>query len=677
MNYEQYLGGLPLHIALAASSVFVAAISAAFLLIRWLAVGKSDAALLQGGEKKGSAAKLEQIEDPNKPRIRILYGTQTGTAERFSKQIQKSLKAKYGNSTTIDVVDIENYQASISLPKEKTVIMCMATYGDGEPTDNAAEFYKWLLKESELADSSSEEPLLGGVNYAVFGLGNKQYEHFNSVGKKVFKSMGTLGAKPLVRRGDGDDDGCLDDDFDKWCVELYAALEARSDLVGKVTDQKQDESPTSIPAYDCEIVLSGIKQAPPFPANGTGLDAHHPYMATLKCVKELHAPSSDRGCVHAEIDISSSKMKYVTGDHVAIYAQNSDSVVKEVSQLLGQSNLDSTVILLRKPSATSPHAAASAGLAPPPFTGPLSLRLALAHFADVLSSPHKENLRALAAFAQDPVEAQKLRKMSSPDGKEEFASYITQPKRSLVEVMRDHPSTRQLPLGVFFASVAGRLQPRFYSISSSPLAHPGTVHVTCSLVKDVMPTGRVHEGVASTWLKRCEPPTHVPVFIRQSTFRLPKDTKVPIIMVGPGTGLAPFRGFMQERDVLKKSGKELGQAIMFYGCRNQATDYLYREELEGFLEEGVISELNVAFSRDGPRKDYVQHHMESKGALLWELLSKQAAVLYVCGDAKAMARDVNKALIAVIQSMKGCSGTQAEAFVKDLQDSGRYQRDVW
>ncbi len=507
----------------------------------------------------------------------------------------------------------------------------MATYGDGEPTDNASEFYKWMTKSAQAIDDMEKEAWLGHVTYAVFGLGNKQYEHFNAIGKKVFKCMGTLGAAPLIRRGDGDDDGCIDEEFEKWCSELNEALDSRPDLVGSVSTQATDDSPDGVAAYVAEVkpvprssisISPGSKKPPTgaaaaFPAGGSGLmDAHHPYVAQVALVRELHGEGSDRSCVHAEIDISGSKMTYEHGDHVAVFAQNSDAVVDELASLLGHASADSVTVTLSKPSKSS---AASSGLASPPFSGPLPLRLALACFADVLSSPHKDSLRALAAFAPDPSEGQKLRRMAMPEGKDEYAAYISKPHRSLLEVLRDHPAVaRQLPLGAFFASVAPRLQPRFYSISSSPAMHPGRVHVTAAVVRDVMPTGRVHEGVASTWLKRCgggpkATPTPVPVFVRRSHFKLPKDASTPIVMVGPGTGLAPFRGFLQERQCLQKSGSKLGPALLFFGCRNRAHDYIYRSELEEWLAGGVLSTLDVAFSREGAAKDYVQHHLEKKG----------------------------------------------------------------
>lgn len=679
------LDAMPLPLAVAIVSAIIAVLSSALLMWRqnlfeWMSGSKSAPVhKLQSSKANGSCKQIEDpsLLDPSKPVCRLLYGTQTGTAERFAKQLAKELKTKYGDSTIIDVLDVENYRVEERLTNEKLLVICMATYGDGEPTDNAADFYNWLVKDAEAVKSGTKEPYLQAVKYAVFGLGNKQYEHFNKIGKQVHKLLGHLGAEAILRCGEGDDDASIDDDFEKWCSELHATLDSLPDLVGARQDQGVGQlQANSVAAYEVTVAPpgSGVSAAP-F-ALGSGIEAHHPFMARVALVRELHGPESERSCVHVEIEVSGSEITYAHGDHLAIYAQNPPEVVNELAEMLGTA--PDAVITLRKPNSST---SAISSLAEPPGNGALTLRDMLAYFADVYTSPKREALLALAAAASDPVQAARLALMASPspEGKEQYTAYIGKQRRSLLEVLRDYPSARP-PIGTFFAAVAPRLQPRFYSISSSPALHPTSLHVTCAVVKERMPTGRMHDGVASSWLQRCigaAGPVQVPVYLRRSHFKLPKDSATPIIMVGPGTGLAPFRGFLQERAAMHQSGTSLGPAVLFFGCRNRSHDYIYRSELEAWLQQGVLTDLDVAFSRDGPSKDYVQHHIERRASELWTLLSDKGAHLYVCGDAKAMAKDVHRALLALVQAGKGCSGTQAEGWVKELQDAGRYQRDVW
>lgn len=666
-------------------SLLVLAVS---LLLKSQSVKKSGARG-SAGKTRGGVVK-EGNGGGDLPSCVVLYGTQTNTAEGFARKIATEVKRVFAGELDAEAVDLEDYEEEEKLQEERLVVLCVATYGDGEPTTNAERFVSWL--------SETTSTRLDGVKYAVFGLGNRTYEHFNSCGRMVDAGMEKLGAERILEIGLGDDDGDIDADFDAWRPKLYKAIREHSGVVdanaGGANESMLSAAPPE-PVFRVEVLHRGREVDAP---SGSGREQTSPLLASVDVVKELHGASSDRSCLHVEIALGSSGVTYEAGDHVGIFAENGDEEVAAACAAIGM-KADTLIVMKRRPGGKQPYS-----------TSPMRLGTAVARHADLLNSPRRDALLMLAESASEPADAARLRRLASPPGSEEYEDFVTKPQRSLLEVLAAFPSCAPVPLEHFFGVIAPPLQPRLYSISSSPLQHPRHVHVTAAVVNERMRSGRIHKGVCTTWLSHARPGvTRVPIFVRRSSFKLPPRelapapmnvsaaSPVPIIMVGPGTGLAPFRGFLQERQVLMRapaaapalkgaghvngtlstsSGSRLGEAMLFFGCRDRRADYIYEEELKAFVAEGVIDELHVAFSREKKEKEYVQHLMLTHMRRVWALIKKGGAV-YVCGDAKRMAKDVNRTLHTIAMSCGGMSGTQAEKFFADMHAAGRYLQDVW
>jgi NADPH-ferrihemoprotein reductase len=317
-----------------------------------------------------------------------------------------------------------------------------------------------------------------------------------------------------------------------------------------------------------------------------------------------------------------------------------------------------------------------------PFPCPTTYRTALTHYVDIAALPRTHIMKELAEYTSDPEEKEKLLQMATttPEGKELYHSFVQDSCRHITHILEDMPHCK--PKIDHLMELLPRLQPRFYSISSSSRVHPETIHITGVVVEYKTKTNRVNKGVATSWLKPMVPRAEdsreflIPVYVRRSQFRLPNRPQTPVIMIGPGTGLAPFRGFIQERAWQKEQGKPVGETHLFFGCRNEKVDFIYREELEKYASDGVLT-LHTAFSRDQEKKQYVTHRLREAAEVVWRLIGVEGGHLYVCGDAKMMAKDVHNIVQEIVREQGGKSAEDAEAFIKKMEQQKRYSADVW
>ncbi|KAL9982110.1 hypothetical protein ACROYT_G010910 [Oculina patagonica] len=407
---------------------------------------------------------------------------------------------------------------------------------------------------------------------------------------------------------------------------------------------------------------SYITQRPPF-------DAKNPFLAPVLVNRELHK-AGNRSCMHIELDITGSKIKYDAGDHVAVYPTNSSELVEKLGSLL-KMDLD-TVISLNNTDEDSPKKH--------PFPCPTTYRTALLHYVDIASVVKTHVLRELAEYAKDFEHKEFLMNITdtTEEAKKQYQEWVLNPHRHIVAVLEDLSSLRP-PLD-HLLELLPRLQCRYYSISSSPKMYPTSIHITAVLVRWTTSTDRVQHGVATNWLATKNPKEGetccIPIFVRKTQFRLPFKSVTPVIMVGPGTGFAPFRGFIQDRHIQKSSGKAVGDMMLFFGCRKKSEDYIYEDELLSYSQHGTIAKLHVAFSRDQEKKIYVTNLMAENKEAIWKVLDNGGHI-YVCGDARNMARDVHNLLVTIVKENGGMSENEAIDYVKKLSAKGRYSVDVW
>ena len=366
----------------------------------------------------------------------------------------------------------------------------------------------------------------------------------------------------------------------------------------------------------------------------------NPFPARLSVARALTAPGSGKETLHFEVSIAGSGLAYEVGDSLGVFPSNAPSEVEAVlaaAGLTGEEMVESAGVSLREV-----------------LTRQVTLR-----------EPSRQLLAAILAKCP---EASELAELIDPEAKTVMDDWID--GREVVDILEAYPQAK------FNADelvkVLRKLQPRLYSIASSPKKHPEAVHLTVAVVRYEL-HGRGRQGVCSTYLSDRVQDGAMPVFIHSAKhFRQPEDPAVPVIMVGPGTGIAPFRAFLQEREVLAAPGK----TWLFFGDRNRATDFLYEDEINNWLERGVLHRLDTAFSRDQAAKVYVQDRMRENAAELWRWLA-EGAYFYVCGDASRMAKDVDTALHRIVEEQGGRSPEEAATYVEEMKKTKRYRKDVY
>ncbi|GAX10319.1 NADPH-ferrihemoprotein reductase [Fistulifera solaris] len=631
--------------------------------------------------------------DPNKypgGEITVYYGTQTGTAESFARVLERE-GPQYG--FFVHVIDLEDVTVEDVASRNKNekdgiarAILISATYGEGEAPDNAIQFANELCEKANTQIlfqqiKHPEEPLeptcLQNVHYSIFGLGNKQYDHYNSMAKFLDHAMERCGAQRLAETGLGDDDDDLESDFENWKDQvLWPALKKQylqQEFVGAasmIPENEWPECPYAI-EYHPSTITTTTTPVTFFREDQIHSHSRH-YFTAIDCPvrvkRELRTDQDPGSTVHVEIDLSAQPLfKYQTADNLGVLPINDPVIVEQVAQSLSL-DLDQVFSLQAAPNHEW-HGA--------PFPMPLSVRECLMRYCDLTGAPRRSDLKLLASYATDPIDQKVLLRMASKEGRNEYREKILEEYVGMAGLLQKCPSI-QMPLE-HFLGICPLLQTRFFTISSSSSVHPNTVHLTVAVTEHERKDGTLFQGVCSNHLASRQPSVDtVRVFVRASTFRLPKDTSRPILMIGPGTGIAPMRALLQEREYQRHVQKKtVGQNILYFGCKTSSQDYIYRDEMEAWVQNGVLDHLRVAFSRETEgKKVYVQHLLVNHSEETWHLLEQEGAYVYVCGAVK-MGQDVAEALNKIVSSHGNLSHDEAKAYLSQMSAEGRFVQELW
>lgn len=543
--------------------------------------------------------------------LTILYASQTGNAKGVAKQLEQSAKAA---GITVNFKNIADYKVK-SLKSETHLLIVTSTNGEGEPPDDAFIFHEFLL--------SKKAPKLPELNYSVLALGDSSYEFFCQTGKDFDERLQALGAKQLAPRLDCDLD--YDSETLSWTESMVASL--KDELT------QQDAGLATVIDLPITSHASGASQ----------YTKQNPLTAEFSVSQKITGRDSAKDVRHIEIDLGDSGLTYQAGDALGVWFENDVVLVDELLSALNFTGDEEISLKVNGEQQT------------------FNLKNALISQLEIT-----QTAPAFIEFWAKQSASENLVKIASDKNvSREFAA-----NHQIIDIVKQAPATVEAQP---FVDALRKITPRLYSIASAQAEVEEEVHLTLGVVNYEV-DGQQRFGGASSYLAhRLEEGQAVKVFVEHNdNFRLPANNETPVIMIGPGTGIAPFRAFMQQRE----ADEATGDNWVFFGDQTFTQDFLYQVEWQAYLKSGLLTRLDLAFSRDQAEKIYVQDRLKENSAEVFSWLERGAHV-YVCGDMSRMAKDVEATLIDIIATEGKLSAEQAQEYLKDLRNAKRYQKDVY
>lgn len=613
------------------------------------------------------------------PRLLVLYGSETGTAQDVAEFVQQRAFNRHLTDTQVSAMD--EFPVAQLLPQYSIVVFVASTTGNGEAPENMRRSWRSLLRKT------LGSQWLAGVRVAVFGLGDSSYAKYNAVARRLQARLLQLGALELIDRGLGDDQhaygyfGALN----PWMEKLWTAVLQLHPLPEGFT---VDDSPKPIePRYSVTVHGAGVREvqeaklltprtgesrfyAPPSTTVGREKGI---YLAPVVVNKRITADDWGQDVRHFEFDISeascaveATEPPFKAGDIAVVYPEN----VTGVDDMLKYVKLDGDTVI---------SIYAADGSKQFDLPSPISIRDLFAKYVAILEIPRRSFFEKLSLFAANEEEKEKLEELASAEGVDLLYEYCIREKKTYAEVLIDFPSV-DVPLTILLQLIP-RQQPRSYSISSSALLHPGRVHLTVAIVDFLTPYKRRRTGICSSFFQSLDSPKEqkcVPMWIKKGLFEPPSLDR-DVLLIGPGTGLASMRAIVQERQFLRKQAREnsLGATYLYFGCRHESKDFLYGDELRGLVTTGDLTELHTAFSRDQEHKIYVQTRLAENKEAIFDFIMNGEGSIYIAGSAKRMPTDVYEVLRDILRSVGNIPLLTAEKVMKTLARKKRYVVESW